>query len=223
MGFYLGSTHLFNKPEEELPTSTGTNRLLTLNGVQSLSDLDNRLLFILSKSIGNANATLTINSLDAKPIKCYSGSDLVNVSDNWITFGQLYLIIYSSSNDCFIMYNYIHQVIENDVLLVNSNILSLTNSSSAEDISTAFGDADNVISFIDAIESNKVILFVDYDNVKTIIPITYSSTTSDTITTDSITILNVTNKTLDTYNFKRANLATTYDSVEVLNTSLTNA
>lgn len=220
---FRGNTRLFDKPEQELTTSTGTAKLLTIDGVNTLTDIAGKIIPIIAKADGDANATLNINSLGAKDLMYYGNSGITNVVDDWITYGQLYLVIYDSNNDYFIMFNFIHILPDTvtEVYNVNGNILNLTSSSSAEDITTAFGSTDAESNFISAIQTNKVITLTNLTNYETLIPIKYNSVTSDnTNVTDTIVILDVSNSQIKTLSFTRTTSTFTYTAVTVTTTPI---
>lgn len=220
---FRGNTRLFDKPEQELTTSTGTAKLLTIDGVNTLTDIAGKIIPIIAKADGDANATLNINSLGAKDLMYYGNSGITNVVDDWITYGQLYLVIYDSNNDYFIMFNFIHVLPDTvtEVYNVNGNILNLTSSSSAEDITTAFGSTDAESNFISAIQTNKVITLTNLTNYETLIPIKYNSVTSDnTNVTDTIVILDVSNSQIKTLSFTRTTSTFTYTAVTVTTTPI---
>lgn len=220
---FRGNTRLFDKPEQELETSTETTRLLTIDGVNALTDIAGKIIPIIAKADGDANATLNINSLGAKDLMYYDNSGITNVVDDWITYGQLYLVIYDSNNDYFIMFNFIHILPDTvtEVYNVNGNILNLTSSSSAEDITTAFGSTDAESNFISAIQTNKVITLTNLTNYETLIPIKYNSVTSDnTNVTDTIVILDVSNSQIKTLSFTRTTSTFTYTAVTVTTTPI---
>lgn len=226
---FRGNTRLFDKPEQELTTSTGTAKLLTIDGVNALTDIAGKIIPIIAKADGDANATLNINSLGAKDLMYYGNSGITNVVDDWITYGQLYLVIYDSDNDYFIMFNFIHILPDTvtEVYNVNSNILNLTSSSSAEDITTAFGSTDAESNFISAIQTNKVITLTNLTNYETLIPIKYNSTTADVAVVgetpsvkDTIVILDVSNSQIKTLSFTRTTSTFTYTAVTVTTTPI---
>ena len=220
---FRGNTRLFDKPEQELTTSTGTAKLLTIDGVNALTDIAGKIIPIIAKADGDANATLNINSLGAKDLMYYGNSGITNVVDDWITYGQLYLVIYDSNNDYFIMFNFIHILPDTvtEVYNVSGNILNLTSSSSAEDITTAFGSTNAESNFISAIQTNKVITLTNLTNYETLIPIKYNSVTSDnTNVTDTIVILDVSNSQIKTLAFTRTTSTFTYTAVTVTTTPI---
>ena len=220
---FKGNVRLFDKPEQELDTSTETERLLTIDGVNSLSDIDGRIIPVVAKSDGGANATLKINELDAKNIMFYENENIENVRDSWIVYGQLYIVMYVSSSDYFLMFNYNHNMgaIQNSVLSVNSNILGLTDSSSAEEITAAFGTETDVSNFISAIQTNRIISLFDVSSFNTQIPISYNSITTETNTvTDSIVLLDTLNQQIKTLAFTRTSSTFTYTAVKITTTDI---
>lgn len=226
---FRGNTRLFDKPEQELTTSTETTRLLTIDGINALTDIAGKIIPIIAKADGNANATLNINNLGAKNLMYYGNSGITNVADDWITYGQLYLVIYDGTNDYFIMFNFIHILPDTvtEVYKVNNDILNLTSSSSAEDITTAFGSTDAESNFISAIQTNKVITLTNLTNYETLIPIKYNSKVDDLTVvgetpnvTDTISILDLDNQQIKTLAFTRTTSTFTYTSVTVTTTPI---
>ena len=226
---FRGNTRLFDKPEQELTTSTETTRLLTIDGVNALTNIAGKIIPIIAKADGDANATLNINNLGAKDLMYYGNSGITNVVDDWITYGQLYLVIYDGTNDYFIMFNFIHILPDTvtEVYKVNNDILNLTSSSSAEDITTAFGSTDAESNFISAIQTNKVITLTNLTNYETLIPIKYNSKVDDLTVvgetpnvTDTISILDLDNQQIKTLAFTRTTSTFTYTAVTVTTTDI---
>lgn len=221
---FRGNTRLFDKPEQELTTSTGTTRLLTIDGINSYSDLNNKIIPIIAYTDGEANATININNLGARDIVYFGTYGTVNVVDDWIEAGQLYILYYDTDNDWFVMFNFIHPAAKSDICRVGSDILNLTNDSGVDDITNAFGSVSLETAFIEAIIDGKIILLsklnaaTDYDNL---IPIKYNSVTSDnTNVTDTIVILDVSNSQIKTLSFTRTTSTFTYTAVTVTTTPI---
>ena len=216
---FRGNTRLFDKPEQELTTSTGTTRLLTIDGINSYSDLNNKIIPIIAYTDGEANATININNLGARDIVYFGTYGTVNVVDDWIEAGQLYILYYDTDNDWFVMFNFIHPAAKSDICRVGSDILNLTNDSGVDDITNAFGSVSLETAFIEAIIDGKIILLsklnaaTDYE---TLIPIKYNSVTSDnTNVTDTISILDLDNQQIKTLSFTRTTSTFTYTAVTV--------
>lgn len=221
---FRGNTRLFDKPEQELTTSTGTARLLTIDGINSYSDLNNKIIPIIAYIDGEANATININNLGARDIVYFGTYGTVNVVDDWIEAGQLYILYYDTDNDWFVMFNFIHPTAKSDICRVGSDILNLTNDSGVDDITNAFGSVSLETAFIEAIIDGKIILLsklnatTDYDNL---IPIEYNSVTSDnTNVTDTISILDLDNQQIKTLSFTRTTSTFTYTAVTVTTTPI---
>lgn len=221
---FRGNTRLFDKPEQELTTSTGIIRLLTIDGINSYSDLNNKIIPIIAYTDGKANATININNLGARDIVYFGTYGTVNVVDDWIEAGQLYILYYDTDNDWFVMFNFIHPTAKSDICRVGSDILNLTNDSGVDDITNAFGSVSLETAFIEAIIDGKIILLsklnatTDYE---TLIPIKYNSVTSDnTNVTDTIVILDVSNSQIKTLSFTRTTSTFTYTAVTVTTTPI---
>ena len=227
---FRGNTRLFDKPEQELTTSTGTIRLLTIDGINSYSDLNNKIIPIIAYTDGEANATININNLGARDIVYFGTYGTVNVVDDWIEAGQLYILYYDTDNDWFIMFNFIHPTAKSDICRVGSDILNLTNDSGVDDITNAFGSVSLETAFIEAIIDGKIILLsklnatTDYDNL---IPIKYNSTTADVTVVgetpnvkDTISILDLDNQQIKTLAFTRTTSTFTYTAVTVTTTPI---
>lgn len=221
---FRGNTRLFDKPEQELTTSTGTIRLLTIDGINSYSDLNNKIIPVIAYIDGEANATININNLGAKDIVYFGAYGIVNVVDDWIEAGQLYILYYDTDNDWFVMFNFIHPTAKSDICRVGSNILNLTNDSGVDDITNAFGSVSLETAFIEAIIDGKIILLsklnatTDYDNL---IPIKYNSVTSDnTNVIDTISILDLDNQQIKTLAFTRTSSTFIYTAVKITTTDI---
>lgn len=227
---FRGNTRLFDKPEQELETSTGTTRLLTIDGINSYSDLSNKIVPVISYSDGKANATMNINNLGAKDIVYFGTYGIVNVVDDWTEAGQLYILYYDTDNDWFVMFNFIHPAAKSDICKVGSDILNLTNDSGVDDITNAFGSVSLETAFIEAITNGKIILLsklnatTEYNNL---VPIKYNSKVDDLTVvgetpnvTDTISILDLDNQQIKTLSFIRTTSTFTYTAVTVTTTPI---
>lgn len=160
MILFKGDTRIFDKPIKEDSTSNMSARVLTIEGVKNYTSIINNIIPIQAYLKGLGTATININSLGAKSLKAYINGSKSELPDNWINTNQIYYICYdgidfivsgielSSDNSLGISY-------------IPKSVLNLTNSSTSDEILTAFDDEDNMKSFISAISTRDIIRITD--------------------------------------------------------------
>lgn len=160
MILFKGDTRIFDKPIKEDSTSNMSARVLTIEGVKNYTSIINNIIPIQAYLKGLGTATININSLGAKSLKAYINGSKSELPDNWINTNQIYYICYdgidfivsgielSSDNSLGISY-------------IPKSVLNLTNSSTSDEILTAFDDEDTMKSFISAISTRDIIRITD--------------------------------------------------------------
>lgn len=160
MILFKGDTRIFDKPIKEDSTSNMSARVLTIEGVKNYTSIINNIIPIQAYLKGLGTATININNLGAKSLKAYINGSKSELPDNWINTNQIYYICYdgidfivsgielSSDNSLGISY-------------IPKSVLNLTNSSTSDEILTAFDDEDTMKSFISAISTRDIIRITD--------------------------------------------------------------
>ena len=187
-----GNTRNINKAVTE--TGTSTARAISLYGIDSLDDLINATLLVRANESGSASATtMQINTLEATSLMVFQGNQIVSPYENWVVSGQLYVLLYNGSQ--FIAFPLSQStsgtVSTSDFFELSAAVLSLSNSSSSQEITEAFGSTDIINNFSDAlISGSKIILFKDQAQQGTAVAISVSQ--QETVTeTKQVDIINV--------------------------------
>lgn len=169
MVLFQGTNRILDKVEIEDSNSTATVRILNIYGVTSYNNLDNCIFNIKSANNGVDGATtLNINNLGAKPIKYYDNGVLKNPTNKWVSIGQTYQVVYYGNN--FILVN---KPVSEDTDIENyyipDDIISLTSSSTTQEIKTAYGDSELFVAKLLNANVNLAIkgggnsIYVDYN------------------------------------------------------------
>lgn len=187
-----GNTRNINKAVTE--TGTSTARAISLYGIDSLDDLINATLLVRANESGSASATtMQINTLEATSLMVFQGNQIVSPYENWVVSGQLYVLLYDGSR--FIAFPLSQStsgtVSTSDFFELSAAVLDLSNSSSSQEITEAFGSTDVINNFSDAlISGSKIILFKDQAQQGTSVAISVSQ--QETVTeTKQVDIINV--------------------------------
>lgn len=147
-----GSSRVLDSSVEE--TGTSAARRISLYGVTSLSELANKPLLVKSLDVGVANTTIQINSLTATSLKVFKDGNVVNTYAGWIQASQLYFLVYNGV--VFVAYplglTSSGGSSTPGLFTIPIAVTSLTSSSTAAQILTAFGSADAELNLQEAIE-----------------------------------------------------------------------
>lgn len=144
-----GAKRVFETPTVEDASSTSSARAVSIYGVSSYDDILNSIIHIRSLVGGiEGVTTININELGAKNIKIYKLGSKQNLPGNWTSIGQIYTIYYDGT-DFILSGNYDNSSSsEYNVYEMNlSNFVTLSESSTAEDITNAFGGEDEIAAF----------------------------------------------------------------------------
>lgn len=98
--WYISNTEsLASRTYVENTGSTATVRTITINGITSLSQIKDKVIFIKALTAGSASATtLNINSLGAKQIRINRNSGLsTSLIADWVRAGQVYSVSYDGT------------------------------------------------------------------------------------------------------------------------------
>lgn len=163
---FKGNKRIFDSAIEESSESTALNRKINILGFNSdINEIENVPINIISIFNGvSGETTLQLNNNDNLkfPIYFLNSTELAIISpnyNNWVYKNQIYTVYYKSNFNGFICIPpNINMNINNDTLYLPSGILSLTNSSTTEEITTAFGGVENLKGFRNAIINNKKIV-----------------------------------------------------------------
>lgn len=187
-----GNTRNINKAVTE--TGTSTARAISLYGIDSLDDLINATLLVRANESGSASATtMQINTLEATSLMVFQGNQIVSPYENWVVSGQLYVLLYNGSQ--FIAFPLSQStsgtVSTSNFFELSAAVLDLSNSSSPQEITEAFGSTDIINNFSEAlIGGSKIILFKDQAQQGTTVAISVSQ--QETVTeTKQVDIINV--------------------------------
>lgn len=79
--------------------STATVRTITINGITSLDQLKDKVIFIKALNVGSASVTtINVNNLGAKQIRMNRSSGLsTGLISNWVRAGQIYSVSYDGT------------------------------------------------------------------------------------------------------------------------------
>lgn len=183
MVIYKGNKRIFDKVFEEPNTSAGDIHTLSITGVTAYSDLANVVLTVISNATGLANATLNINNLGAINIKKINqGGVAVNVESNWVLAKQVYSVIYQ--NNSFIIVS--NSSSDLGTLDLSPDVLSLTSSSTVQEIENALGGSEY---FINDLLQNKILTITESENRKIMVNY-FIKYTSDEITQITLEFIN---------------------------------
>lgn len=175
----LGSSRLFNKTIQEDATSTATNRVIELYKVAELEEL-NQVPLLIQSSLAGVSGTAYIEIVSdgvtvgtATEIQVFKDNAFDTPYSNWVIANQLYIAVYDFDNDCFNVFpigggGSTPEPAPSVLFAVSSAILSLTSSSSAQDIETAFGSADDEEDFINWVNGMTGLIAVfdpDYNSI----------------------------------------------------------
>lgn len=132
---------------------TSTARTISLYKVTSLSELTNFIILVKASSAGQAAATtIKINNLDAKSLKLNTNGAKVTPDYEWIGAGEIYALTYDGEDFVAFPINSKSSSSESNVYEMNlSNFVTLSESSTAEDITNAFGGEDEIAAFKSAL------------------------------------------------------------------------
>lgn len=150
-----GTSRIFDKPLEEQEGSTSGLKVLSIYGVKSYDELINIPIEIRCSSIVGTQTNININSLGSKNL-VFQGS--TTLPDTWTSTGLIYRIMYNGSNFQLLSYSSGGSSEGSNTLTIPLTVLNLTNESTSEEITEAFGGASNIQTFIEAIISNKLVL-----------------------------------------------------------------
>ena len=209
-----GSERILEKPLEEQTGSTSQLKLLSIYGITSYTQLYNIPLEVRCSTGADVYINININSLGVKSLK-YKG--LTELPTNSILSGSTYRIMYNGTDFTLL------DIAPTDnnslsITYIPDAILSLTNSASSSDITTAFGSSTNLANFMEAIEDNiPIFLTSNSGGLTTVIKTIMSIETEGGITTeiDTIQVVIPSTKKLKTLSFIRVPDASTYTSVTV--------
>ncbi len=173
----LGSSRLLNKAIQENVNSTNTNRIIELYGISSIDELTDVPLLVKS-SVSGTSATTYIEitssgtTIDTVELNVYNNGAIDVPFSNWVIANQLYFLVYDFDNSCFNAFpvgsGESAAPPPSTLMALSDDILTLTNSSTASEIETAFGDVDSEETFMDWVSSMSgqlVIFDLDYSIV----------------------------------------------------------
>lgn len=144
-----GTKRIFETPTVEDSSSTSSARVVNIYGVNSYDDIVNSIIPIRSLVGGiEGAATININELGAKNIKIYKSGSKQNLPGNWTSIGQIYTIYYDGT-DFILAGNYDNSGSSDSIVyeMNLSNFVTLSESSTTEDITNAFGGEDEIAAF----------------------------------------------------------------------------
>lgn len=149
-----GSKRVFETPVVEDSSSTALARAVSIYGVSSYDNILNSIIHIRSLVGGiEGVTTININELGAKNIKIYKLGSKQNLPGNWTSIGQIYTIYYDGT-DFILSGNYDNASSASSEVTYEmnlSNFVTLSESSTAEDITNAFGGEDEIAAFKSAL------------------------------------------------------------------------
>lgn len=154
-----GTKRIFETPTVEDSSSTSSARVVNIYGVNSYDDIVNSIIPIRSLVGGiEGAATININELGAKNIKIYKSGSKQNLPGNWTSIGQIYTIYYDGT-DFILAGNYDNSGSSDSIVyeMDLSNFMRLSESSTAEDITNAFGGAEEVELFRNALNYGTIV------------------------------------------------------------------
>ena len=136
---------------------TSTARTISLYKVTSLSELTNFIILVKASSAGQAAATtIKINDLDAKSLKLNTNGAKVTPDYEWIGAGEIYALTYDGED--FVAFPISGKSsspsTSSEFFDIPAEIISLTTSSTAEEIATALGGNDYEQLMVSAIANN---------------------------------------------------------------------
>lgn len=190
MLLFQGTNRVFDKPTTEDSTSTSTARILTLYGVTDYSQILNCIIPIMSTVAGQSGATtININSLGVKSLKIYKNGNKLNPTNVWTNPGQLYYVVYDGSDVVIFGGNSDNASTDSPFFDVPDTILDLTSTSTASDITNAFGNESVITGFINAIQNLKLVRFIENNNLKLRLSTSQNSIIGTTTTQEIVQVL----------------------------------
>lgn len=212
-----GTSRIFDKPLEEQEGSTSGLKVLSIYGVKSYDELINIPIEIRCSSIVGTQTNININSLGSKNL-VFQGS--TTLPDAWTSTGLIYRIMYNGSNFQLLSYSSGGSSEGSNTLTIPLTVLNLTNESTSEEITEAFGGASNIQTFIEAIISNKLVL-LGGDSTITSLETSLVEDEDGTTITEIIKLLMTDSKQLRIIKLTRNKTVTNaYTSVAVTNEDL---
>lgn len=214
-----GSDRILNKPLGEQSGSTNQAKLLSIYGITSYTQLTKIPLTIFCTTGSATYININVNSLGVKSLK-YQG--LTEIPNGIINTGSIYTIVYDGTN--FILQGNSSSSSGNEIITIPDTILSLTDSSTSTDITTAFGGQAKMLAFMNSLESPNLIYITGTTGFSenTILKISSNVITEGGVSTqyDKIQVILPDTKKLKTLTFSREPDSTPYDSVEVIEENL---
>lgn len=155
-----GAKRLLDSVINETSTSA-TTRTASIYGITAYTELENKVLTILTRNAGTGTSTLNINSLGAKSIKVINGSSLIDPGANWVYSGEVYNVMYNGTYFILLSHGSSSSPVSVPIQYVSSAILDLTNSSTSQEITNAFGSTQDIQNFRTALAENKIIVLTN--------------------------------------------------------------
>ena len=215
-----GTKRIFETPTVEDSSSTASARVVNIYGVNSYDDIVNSIISIRSLVGGiEGAATININELGAKNIKIYKSGSRQNLPGNWTSIGQIYTIYYDGT-DFILAGNYDNSGSSDSMVyeMNLSNFFTLSESSTAEDITNAFGGEEQVELFKQALIYGTIVGYTNNESNNSKYTCIFQNKGISSDSPDSVCFAIFNNRTL-TFSFMRGE-NNEYTAVKVLSNRL---
>lgn len=210
-----GSDRILEKPLVEQSGSTSQLKLLSIYGITSYSQLYNVPITIVNSTGSDTYVNININSLGVKSLK-YKG--ITALPTAILQMNTIYTIMYDGTDFILQLLSPSSGTSNMYTQEIPNAVLSLTNSSTSSDITTAFGGASKLVDFMNSLEdSDHVSYIVDSTTNQLLTVLCTKAVTSGSVgsetETDTIQVIVPSTKKLVTLELVRVPSGATYTSV----------
>lgn len=222
MTIYQGDKRILEEAIIE-DSASSTSRIVTIKGISAYTDLFNKEVLIKASTSDKTVATMNINDLGVKSMKCYIDGAYSDLPSGGIVSGQLYTITYDGNN-IIVTSGIISKAgasSESNMYFIPYAVSNLKDGAAAADILTAFGSAEEENKFMEAITNgDKMIAFKSSgEKATTVIPVIRYSLVS-AISYNIYNVFFVTGNTLYNMQFNQQIDAETINYLDVTITDL---